>query len=142
MSGTGAREYFMRAGVARRTARRLEEDTVSPQVGRKHVRCRDRGVLHAGWSIPEDCQEAGGEYRLPTGGQQIRLGTGTGEYFMRAGVSRRLEEEDTVSPQVGRKYVRFRNGEYFMQAAAAQRIARRLEERYRFPTGGQKTYQV
>jgi isoaspartyl peptidase/L-asparaginase-like protein (Ntn-hydrolase superfamily) len=70
ISGTGTGEYFMRAGVARRIARRLEEDIVSPQVGRKHVKYRDQGVLHAGRSSPEDCQEAGGRYRLPTGGQK------------------------------------------------------------------------
>jgi hypothetical protein len=70
MSGTGAGEYCMGAGVARRIARRLDEDTVSPQVGRKHVRYRDQGELHAGLSSPEDCQEAGGRYRLPTGGQK------------------------------------------------------------------------
>jgi hypothetical protein len=48
-------------------------------------------------------------------------GTGTGVYFMRAGVARRIArrlEEDTVSPQVGRKYDWYRNGEYFMLAGA------------------------
>ncbi len=72
------REYFMRAGVARRIARRLEEDTVSPQVGRKHVRHRDWGVLHEGRSSPEDCQEAGGKYRLPTDGQKTCQAQGLG----------------------------------------------------------------
>jgi hypothetical protein len=106
MSSTRTGEYFMWVGVARRIARRLEEDTVSPQVGikhvryrtgstsckpqqpcrriarrmeednvspqvgRKHVRYRDWGVLRAGWSSPEVCREAGGRYRLPTGGQK------------------------------------------------------------------------
>jgi L-asparaginase / beta-aspartyl-peptidase len=32
VSGTGSGEYFMRAGVARRIARRLEEDNMPPQV--------------------------------------------------------------------------------------------------------------
>ena len=52
-SPSGVR-VFMRAGVARRIARRLEEDSVSPQVGRKHVRYRDQGELHVGWSSPKD----------------------------------------------------------------------------------------
>jgi hypothetical protein len=32
VSGTGSGEYFMRAGVARRIARRLEDDNISAQV--------------------------------------------------------------------------------------------------------------
>jgi isoaspartyl peptidase/L-asparaginase-like protein (Ntn-hydrolase superfamily) len=97
-------------------------------------------------------------------------GTGTGEYFMRAGVARRIArrlEENTVSPQVDRNMSGTGTGEYFMRAGVARRIARRLEEdtvspqvgrnmsgtgtgevlqeaggRYRLPTGGQKTCQV
>jgi hypothetical protein len=42
-----------------------------------------RGVLHAGLSSPEDCQEAGGEYRFTTDGQQDMSGIwNEGEYFM------------------------------------------------------------
>ena len=35
VSGTGSGEYFMRAGVARRIARQLEEGTVTPQVSQR-----------------------------------------------------------------------------------------------------------
>ncbi len=47
-------KYIKQAKVAQRIARRLEEDSVSPQVGRKHVRYRDQGELHVGWSSPKD----------------------------------------------------------------------------------------
>jgi hypothetical protein len=109
MSGSGTREYFMPAGVACRIARRLEEDTVYPQVGRKHDWYRNgEYFMRAGAELPGGL--SGGWRRIPRipsphRWADVRIGN-EGEYFLQAGVSWRFVrkmKDDTFFPQMGRR---------------------------------------
>jgi hypothetical protein len=94
----------MRVGVVRRIARRLEEDTVSPQVGRKHDWYRN--FMRAGAELPGGL--SGGWRRIPRipsphRWADVRIGN-EGEYFLQASVSWRFVrkmKDDTFFPQTG-----------------------------------------